>query len=114
MSLEKKVLRLKDGDTITVKKDLKEHLMRFGFHEEDAVRISKMVFLEGVSYVSAKAIQGQEKIKERADELMKEFLDKNHTNRTPPVYLLKLFYDVIRKISDHYLVMESDMDRCAT
>jgi len=111
MNKEKKILCLKDGDKIIIKKDLKEHLMLFGFSEDHADHVAKIIFLEGSSYVSAKDIPCDKEIKKNAEELMKKFADDNYKNRTPPMLLLKLLFDIIRKVSDHYIVVKSDVGR---
>ena len=111
MDKEKKILRLKDGDKIVIKKDLKEHLMMFGFPEKHADKVSRIIFLEGTSNVSADCIPGDESIKKKAERLMQDFLKNNHKNRTPPMFLLQLLFDVIRKTSEHYLVIETNVEK---
>jgi len=108
MDNEKKVLCLKDGDKIAIKKDLKENLIMFGFSEELADKTAKIVFLESVSNLDFEGI-GDDKIKKEAEILMQDFLKNNHKNLTPPMFLLQLLFDVIRKTSEHYIVIENDV-----
>jgi len=95
MDKEKKILRLKDGDKIIIKKDLKEHLMLFGFPEYHADQIAKIIFLHDVTNVSFENIPGDKCTKKNAQELMKKFMDDNHKNCTEPVLLLKLMFSFV-------------------
>ena len=110
MNKEKKILRLKDGDRIVIKKDLKEHLMLFGFPEKHADKVARIIFLHDLTNVDIERFPDDERVKKKAQDLMNDFLDKNHKNRTDPMLLLKLLFDVIRKVSDHYFVIESNVE----